>query len=102
MRGAALALDGVVVHVVARKAVERRDEVGADTLRREIIVIGDPRVGRPGAAVGAHDRPRHGFDAAADGRVATAPVMICAAAALTASSADAQKRWTCWPATLSA
>ena len=66
MRGAALALDCVGVHRFAAVPVEGRDEVRADALRHEILVPGDLRIDRPGAAIRTHRDARHRFDTAAD------------------------------------
>jgi hypothetical protein len=66
MRGAALALDRVGVHRFAAVPVEGRDEVRADALRHEILVPGDLRIDRPGAAIRTHRDARHRFDTAAD------------------------------------
>jgi hypothetical protein len=46
-------------------------------------VIGHPRIRRPGATVGTYDCSRHGFNAAADGRIRRAshylssPIVDC-------------------------
>ena len=47
IRRALLAFDRIGVDVVAREAVERRDQIGADALRREIGLDRDLRIDRP-------------------------------------------------------
>ena len=59
------------------------------------------RVHRPGAAVGAHRHPAHRLDAAGEDQVLEAGADLRAAAWLTASSPEAQKRLSCTPATVS-
>ena len=66
MRGAALALDRVAVHRFAAVTVKRGDQVRADALRHEVLVPGDLRIDRPGAAIRTHRDARHRFDTAAD------------------------------------
>ena len=62
-------LGGVGVDVGARPALEGRDQVGADALRHEAGGQRGGRVGRPGAAVGAHRHPAHRLDAAGEDQV---------------------------------
>src|SRR5690606_7426127 len=69
---AALALGRVAVDIVARETVERGDQIGANTLRQEVVVVGHGRVCRPGAAVGTHDSAGHRFNATADGGIGRA------------------------------
>ena len=75
--GTSLALDRVAVHRFAAVSVERRDEVGADALRHEILVPGDLRISRPGAAIRPHRHTRHRLDPAADCDVGLAGHDLC-------------------------
>ena len=68
----ALALGGIGVDIGAAIALQRRDQVGADPLRREVIAQRHSRIGRPRAAVIAHDDTAHRLDAAADAGLAHA------------------------------
>ena len=70
--GALLRFDGVGVDVVAAQAILGGDQVGRDALGHEVHRDGHGRIGRPGAAVGAHGHARHRFDAAADRGLALA------------------------------
>ena len=67
--GAVVRLGGVRVDVVAAPALDRGDQVGADALRHEAGLERGGRVGRPGAAVGAHRHPAHRLDAAGEDQV---------------------------------
>ena len=67
--GAVVGLGGVRVDVVAGPALEGGDQVGADALRHEAGRERGGRVGRPGAAVGAHRHPAHRLDAAGEDQV---------------------------------
>jgi hypothetical protein len=71
-RRALLRLHGVGVHIVPRKSVFRRDEVGRDALRHEVGRNGDGRIDRPGAARGADADAAHALDAAADRKIVLA------------------------------
>ena len=66
-RGALLAFHGIGIDIAARETIFGGDQIGTDTLRREIGLVGDRRVHRPGAAIGPHWHAAHAFDAAADG-----------------------------------
>ncbi len=72
LRGALLALDGEAIDVGAGEAPLGGDHVGSDALRGEVALEGHGRIGRPGAAVGAHGHAAHALDAAADGKVGLA------------------------------
>jgi hypothetical protein len=66
---AVVRLGGVGVHVGARPALERRDQVGADALGHEAGRQRGGRVGRPRAAVGAHRHAAHRLDPAGEDQV---------------------------------
>ena len=68
-RGALLRAAGVDVDVLAAELLDRRDQVGADSLGDERGVVVGLRVHRPGAAVGAHRHARHRLDAAGEDQV---------------------------------
>ncbi|GAA3486733.1 hypothetical protein GCM10018987_08120 [Streptomyces cremeus] len=67
--GTLLGEGGVLVHVAPRVALDGGDEVGADALRDEAVLVVGDRVVEPGAAVGAHRYARHGLDAARQDQV---------------------------------
>ena len=67
--GPVVGLGGERVDVVAGPALEGGDQVGADALRHEAGRERGGRVGRPGAAVGAHRHPAHRLDAAGEDQV---------------------------------
>ena len=67
--GAVVGLGGERVDVVAGPALDGGDQVGADALRHEAGRERGRRVGRPGAAVGAHRHPAHRLDAAGEDQV---------------------------------
>ena len=64
---ASLAFHGEPVDIGAREPIEGGDHIGADSLRRKVVVVRDPWIRGPCAAVGAHHGSRHRFNAAADG-----------------------------------
>ena len=70
--GAALALDGVGVDVVAGEAELGGDDVGGDALRDEVGRERERGVDGDGGAVGAHGDAAHHLDAAGDVAVAGA------------------------------
>ena len=64
--GAPLAFDRIAVDILAGVAVERRDKVGADPLRRVIMVEGERRIDHHRSSVGTERNPRHRFDSTPD------------------------------------
>ena len=99
--GALLRLHGVGVDVVAGEAVFGRDQVGRDALRHEIGGNRERRIDRPGAA--RRRRSRRGSSTSTPPPIVRScwPAITCAAAKLTASRPEAQKRLICTPGTLS-
>ncbi len=67
-----LSAQRVAVDVLAREALDGGDQVGADALRHEADPVVGLRVGRPGAAVGAHRDTAHRLDAAGQHQVVPA------------------------------
>ena len=98
--GQILRAHGVRVDVVAGEALDGGDEVGADALRHEVVVVVGGRVQRPRSAVGAHRDARHRLDATGD-HESSQPERTFCAAMFTASKPDAQKRLICTPPTVS-
>ena len=99
---ALLAFDGEGVDIVAGETVHRRDQIGADALRREIGLVGD---GRDRSTRRRRRRPcRRGSSLSTPPPIVMSdwPDMIWPAAMLVASRPEAQKRLICTPATLSA
>src|SRR5271167_1295293 len=66
---ALLTFDRVSVDVVARKTVFGGDEIGGDPLRHEVVLDGDGRIDRPGAAGSADTDAAHRLDTAANRHV---------------------------------
>jgi hypothetical protein len=60
--GTVLRLDGVSVHVLAGEALDRRDQVRADPLRHDVVVVGCRGIVEERAAIGHHSDPRHRLD----------------------------------------
>jgi len=72
VRGPALTLDGVGVHLLAGETLEGGDQVGAHALRHEVQRPRDLRVDRPRTAVHAHGAAGHVLHAAAHHHVGLA------------------------------